>query len=123
MPAAATRPDPIKWAVILIAVNAIGGLIFSLALPDVDDRGTFIAVSTVFTVVMLVTGWFLWNGSRWGSIAALVVQALNILLAIPALFQADPKGMIPGALVSILLSIAAIVLALRPDARAYWRGR
>jgi hypothetical protein len=113
------RPQFILWATILIAVNAIGGVLFSTLWPDLDDRGTVVSVSIVIAAIMLVTAWFLWNGNRWGTIAAIVVQALNMLLALPGFSESD---MIAGVLITLLLSVATIVLVLLPESRAFWNG-
>jgi hypothetical protein len=118
-----TRPRDIQWAVILVLINAVGGFIATFALPDVDDRGTFIVVGGIISLVLLATAWFLWQGNRWGSIAAIVANALNILLCIPAFFDPDPASLAVGAAVSMVLSIGTIFFALTPSARAFWNTR
>ena len=81
------RPREIQWAVWLVVINAVGGFLASLFWPDIEDRGTFIIVGAVLAAVLLVTAWFLWQGNRWGSIAAIVANGLNILLSVPAFFD------------------------------------
>lgn len=80
-------------------------------------------MSLVFGLVMVATAWFLWNGNRWGSIVAIVAQVLNILLAIPWFFDPDPKSLVIGVVVTIVLSGAALWFALSPESRAYWDRR
>lgn len=118
------RPRDIQWAVILAVINAVGGFIATLVWPDVEDRGTFIAVGAVITLVLLVTAWFLWNGNRWGSIAAIVANVLNVLLSVPFFFDdTQPRSLAFGAVASILLGIGTVVFALTPAARAFWNRR
>ena len=118
-----TRPREIDWAVWLAVINAVGGLLAAAFWPDIEDRGVFIAVSAVFSAAMLITAWFLRAGSRWGSIAAIVVNVLNILLAIPAFFDGtEPRSLGFGAAVSILLSVGTIALTLTAAGRSYWKA-
>jgi len=118
----AARPREIDVAVVLAVINAVGGLLVAIAWPDIEDRGVFLVVSAVFSAILLVTAWFLWSGRRWGAIAAIAANALNILLAIPAFFASEPRSLAIGAAISIALSAGTIVLALMPAGRAYWKG-
>jgi hypothetical protein len=112
-------PRPVVWAVGLTVFNAVVGFLFSAAWPDLDDRGTIIVVGSVITAVMLLTSWLVWRGLKWGGIAFIVINALNALLAIPALFEGEVAFAI-GGLISAALSVAAIVFVLRPEAKPYW---
>lgn len=116
------RPTFVTWATVLIVINAVGGLLFTALWPDLSERGTVFTVSCVFAALFLLSAWFLWNGNRWGAIGAIVINVLNILLAIPGLFDPDEKGFIVGASISIVLSLATIVLLVMPESRAYWNG-
>jgi hypothetical protein len=113
-------PRPVVWAVGLTVFNAVVGFLFSAAWPDLDDRGTIIVVGSVITAVMLLTSWLVWRGLKWGGIAFIVINALNALLAIPGLFEGEAAFAI-GGVISAVLSVASIVLVLRPEAKAYWQ--
>ena len=117
-----TLPKPVTWALGLTIFNAVVGWVFSLAWPDLDDRGTIIVVGTVLTVLMLGGCLWLANGAKWGAIAFIVANAINALLALPGFTQGDVAFAVAGA-ISGLLSVAAIVLVFRPEARAFWQHR
>jgi hypothetical protein len=113
-------PRPVVWAVGLTVFNAVVGFLFSAAWPDLDDRGTIIVVGSVLTVIMLAASWLVWRGLKWGGIAFIVINALNALLAIPGLFEGEVAFAV-GGIISAALSVASIVLILRPDAKPYWQ--
>ncbi len=117
------RPTFVKWAVVLIAINAVGGVVSTAFWPDIEDRATVLTVSSIISVVLLVTAWFVWNGNRWGTIAAIVANGLNALLAVPGYFNADPKSIVVGVSMTIVLSAATIALLAMPESRKYWNGR
>lgn len=116
----AARPQAIQWAVIATAVNAIGGVLFAAFWPDLEDRGTILTVSIVLSLLMLGGAAWLWTGARWGAIATLANHGLNVLLTLPGYFQGDAEFIVGGS-ISLALSVIAIVLVLRPEARAFWR--
>jgi hypothetical protein len=113
-------PRPVVWAVGLTGFNAVVGFLFRAAWRVLDDRGTIIGVGSVITAVMLLTSWLVWRGLKWGGIAFIVINALNALLAIPALFEGEVAFAI-GGLISAALSVAAIVFVLRPEAKPHWQ--
>lgn len=114
-------PREIVWAVGATAVNAVLGFLFSAFWPDLEDRATVITFGGILTLLMLGASLWLWRRSRWGGIAFIVVNALNALTAFPALFQ-DDTAFAVGGVVSGLISVAAILLVLRPQAKPYWRS-
>lgn len=114
------QPREVVWAVLLSVVNAVGGVIYTIAWPDLDDRGTVMTVSIVLAVLLLAASWFTWNGVRRGAIALLVVNAVNVLLTIPAFFADLDGASIAGAVVSLVLSAGAIAALWMAPARAYW---
>lgn len=116
------RPTFVTWAAVLIVINAVGGLLFTALWPDLSDRGTVFTVSCVFAALFLLSAWFLWKGSRWGAIGTIVINVLNILLGIPGFFDPDPKSLLVGLIISIVLSLATIGLVLMPESRTYWNG-
>jgi hypothetical protein len=106
---------------VLSVINGVGGVIFTAAWPDLEDRARALLVSIVIGTLLVTTAWFLSNGNRWGAIAALVLNALNILLAIPEYF--DPQmAFIVGGTITVTLSALTLGLALSPGARAFWSG-
>ena len=114
-------PAPVRWAIILTVINAVGGLLLVFVLPDLEDRGTMIVVGSIITAVLLAACWFAATAPRWGGIALVVVNALNVVLMLS--FFADPGEALLGvsATVSILLGLAAIALLFLPEARAHRR--
>ena len=114
------RPQLIQYAVVLIAVLAVGGIAFAAGWPDLDDRDTVLPVSIVAGILMLITAWFVWNGNKWGTIAAIALQGLNILASLPWYADPDPASVTVVVTICIALSVAAIVLLLMPRARGYW---
>ena len=117
------RPKSATWAAYLIIVNAVGGILFSAFMPDLEDRGTVLTVSLIAGALMLFTAWLVWNGSRWGTIGAIALQVLNVLAALPWFIDMDDAAVGVGVVVSIALSVAAISLLLMRDARAFWARR
>jgi len=113
-------PRPVSWAAGLTVFNAAAGFLFTVLWPDLDDRATVIVVGGVLALIMLAATYLFWRAVRWGGQAFIAVNVLNVLLALPAPFQGEVAFAV-GGVVSALLSIAAIVLALRPEARAHWR--
>jgi hypothetical protein len=116
-----TRPSAITWAAAANVANAVIGVVYAIAWPDLDERATILTVSCVLGVIFIAAAWYLYNGSRWGAIASILVNAFSILLTVPGFFQFDSPSEIVALVVSLALSIAAIVLALTPAARDYWR--
>lgn len=113
-------PRPVTWAAGLTVFNAVVGFLFGALWPDLDDRGTVLVVGGVLALLMLGASYLFWRATRWGGQAFIAINALNILLALPAPFQGEVAFAV-GGIVSGLLSVAAIVLALRPEAKAHWR--
>lgn len=103
-------------------INAVGGMLFTVVAPDLEDRGTVIGVSIVLGVLMIGAALWLCRGSRWGGIATIAVNVFNVLLTIPAFFEADAAVMVGGA-VSLVLSVATAAFVLHPESRAFWQRR
>jgi len=115
------RPNFVTWAVYLIVLNAVGGMIFAAFMPDIDDRGTVLTVSVIAGALMLLTAWLAWNGNLWGTVGAIALQVLNILAALPWFIDMDDAAVGVGVVISIVLSLATIGLLLMRDSRTYWR--
>lgn len=114
-------PREIVWAVAITVINAIVGFLVSAFWPDLDERATVITVGGVLTLLMLGASLWLWRRSRVGGWAFIGINAINALLAFPALFQSDAAFAI-GGVISGVLSVAAILLVLRAAAKPYWRA-
>ena len=121
MPGRFHRPTAVVWAFALSIINGVGGVIFTAAWPDLEDRSTVLPVSIVIAALLIAAAWFLYNGNRWGAFATLVLNAFNILLAIPGYFDSD-VGFIVGGTITIILSALTLALVLSPGARAFWGG-
>ncbi len=115
-------PQLIVWAIALNIVNAVGGIIFTVAWPGLENRGTMIIVSLVLGALLVGTAWFLGDGSRWGAIGNMILNAFNILLAVPGFFDPSGSAVVAAAIVSIALSSLVIALILSRESRAFWRG-
>ena len=116
------RPTPIFWAVVLTAINAVGGVVATAFWPDLEDRGFVLTVSIVGGLLLLVAAYFLWNGNFWGAIGAIALNALNIVAAIPGYFDdTGPDSLVIGITITIALSVGALVGILMPAGRAFWR--
>jgi hypothetical protein len=115
-------PKYVKWAAGASVLNAVLGVLFSVAWPDLEDRSTVIVVSIVLGALLVGSALWLLSGSRWGAIATMAVNGFNILLTIPAFFEAEAAFAVGGA-VSMALSVAAIAFVLHPQARSFWQRR
>ena len=107
----------VSWPLVLSVLNGVLGVVFAIAWPDLEERGTVIPVSIVLG--SLIIGAVLWwrTGARWGRIAVIVVNSINILLAAPAFFTDQDGSFMLAAGVSVALSAAVIAFVLRPPAR------
>lgn len=116
------RPTPVVAAVALSAISSVVGLAFILTWPDLEDRAIMFGVTLVLTSLLFVALWFLWSGSRWGAVAALMLNALNVLLAVPGFFSGDP-GLIAINAIYTAASMVTVVLLLSATSRAFWGGK
>jgi hypothetical protein len=116
------RPTAIVWALVLTMINAVGGVAYA-AWPGLEDRGTVLIVSLVAAVLRITPAWFLWNGSRWGAVATVLLNILNVLAAIPVFFALDDVRIVFVNIIYIGLGTLTIGLVLSPPARASWNGR
>jgi hypothetical protein len=114
------RPQPVTLAVTCSAINAIAGIIYSAAWPNLDQRGTTLVVSLVLGTIIAGAAWFLWGGARWGAIAVVAVSAFNLLLGLPVYFTGEAASMIVAATFSIVLSALVIAFVFAPSARTFW---
>ncbi len=112
-------PAAVTGALVLSIINGVGGVIFTAAWPGIEDRGTVLPVSIVIGALLIAAAWLLSTGNRWGAIATLILNGLNVLLAIPGYFDANVGFMIGGT-ITIVLSVLTIGLVLSSEARAYW---
>ncbi|MCC6386477.1 MAG: hypothetical protein IT302_03755 [Dehalococcoidia bacterium] len=117
-----TLPAPVRLAILLTLINAVVSLAFVFITPDLEDRGAMIVVGFIFTAVFFAACWFAATAPRWGSIGLIVINALNIALALPFFADPDETFLVVGASLSIALSLAAIALLFLPEARAHRRS-
>ena len=118
------RPMPVVWAVALTLVGAVGGILATAFWPDLEDRGFVLTVSVVAAVLLSIAAYFLWQGNFWGGIAVIALNALNILSCVPGYFDdTGPDSLVIVLTLAIVLSAGAIVAALVPGAREYWKRR
>jgi len=115
-------PAPVRWAIILTAANAIVSLAVVFLIPDLEERGTMIVVGSILSAAFLAACWFAATAPRWGGVALIGVNALNLLLSLPMVVDIDPALLVVGAITSVLPSVAAIALMFFPEARAFRRA-
>jgi hypothetical protein len=115
-----SRPQAVTLAVALTVVNVSFGVISMAVFPDIEDFATVLTVSIVLGALMLAAAWFLWRGARWGAIAAIAVNAFNILIGLPAYFTGQTASFIIAATVSMVLSAGTIAFIYSQSARRFW---
>ena len=116
------RPRSVVLAAALTVLTAVISVVVALAAPDLDDRATILTVSSVLGVLRLAAARGLWTGSRLGAIATLALNALGVLMALPAFFQ-DDVAILAFNVVELAMCVVAIAAVLRPVARAFWNRR
>jgi hypothetical protein len=120
-----SRPTALKIAAVLSFLLSASGVIFSLPLiaqgaTAVEQGGEtppyFVLLSgLIFGVVGIVAAFGTWKGQRWGIILTILANVVNGLGAAPGLLFAPTPGLLIAASVTVVLSIAIIVLCLWPD--------
>lgn len=122
--APSARPMPITVAVALSVLLILGNLA-APAFPQGsgDDKvPTFIIVTGVFLgLVGIAAAVGLWQLRRWGMILTIVVSAVNLLSAAPGIAFGPNAVLKVLATLTVLVSIAIIVLVVRPEARRAYR--
>lgn len=112
------RPLVLTIAIVLLVLKSLASLGNPL-LPGVPVVVKVIAV--VLALLGFVAAYGLWNRKRWGMIVAIIVLAINILLAVPGLLaQLNPISTTAAA-VGIVVSLLIIILTVLPAARAAYR--
>lgn len=116
------RPLPITLAVILSVLLLVGNLA-GFALPtDGQSVPAFVVVSTiVLSAAGIPAAIGLWLLRRWGYILTLVVMVLNALSGAPGIPAGPTTAIKVFSALFLLVSIAIIVLAVRPEARRAYR--
>jgi hypothetical protein len=107
-PIATSRPETVKWAVILIVAQILVGYLFFITPSGDDTPGSVVVIGTVFNALTLAFTWGLWNLRKWGAIGTFVVVLLNTIAALPGLIFLD--DLLP--LVELAFIIGASVVAL-----------
>ncbi len=102
-----------------LLVNVAGLLLFFLPTDgDEEIPAAVVVIGIVLAVVALVGAWGLWQRRRRGKWVTVAVTALNLLSTIPAFFAGPRTAIAIGALVSVVVEIAVIVILLRKDVSA-----
>ncbi len=118
----AARPQPVTVAVVLSVLLIVLNLA-ALALPTGgEDVPAFVIISTiVLSAAGIPAAIGLWLLRRWGFILTLIVMALNVLTSLPGIpFGPTPAIKLFAGLFA-LVSLAVLVLVLRPEARRVYR--
>jgi uncharacterized membrane protein (DUF2068 family) len=123
-PAPAVLPLPVTVAVILSVLVIVANFISPL-LPQGTADNTVptaaIVVGVVFGLLGIPAAIGLWLLRRWGSIATIIVTAINLLLAAPGIVGGPYAWIKALAALFVLVCAAIIVLATRPEARRSYR--
>lgn len=109
------RPLGVSLIAILLAVNGIFALVVAFGVLGPGPVGTLgVVIQALFGVALLYLAYGMWTLQGWAWLATLIIQGLNAVFAVIALFSA------PGAIsVWISLILAAVIIAylLQPDVR------
>lgn len=109
-----SRPGILTTAAILLGLVSL----LSLATPLIPGLPLPVIVLSVVTgLIGLVAVYGLWKAKRWGMIVAIIVSALNALLAAPGLLAQPNLPALIGAGVTVVFSVIIIVLTVLPPAR------
>jgi hypothetical protein len=76
-----------------------------------------VLLNFAIAILGLVAAYGVWQMQKWGVILAIVLSALQILTALPAILFAPPPFKILGG-VAVIWAAAIIVLLLRPQAKS-----
>lgn len=112
-------PGAVVGAAALSLVHAAFGLIAISVIPDIEDRGQFIAINAVIAVILAAGATAIWSGKRKATFAAIGFNALFFLMAVPEVFATDPEGLKYFAAVILVLAGSTLALLFTPAARAH----
>lgn len=110
---------PVKIAVALLVIVSLLSIVLTFApgAPVGGEEGipVFVVVaSAVLGVIGLVVAVFIYQGRTWAKWVAIVITALNGLLAAPGmLFAPTPPAQV-SAIFGVISAVAIIVLLLVP---------
>jgi len=117
----ANRPTAIGVAVAITVFTALATFP-SFLLPGADEVPTpVIVISVIGCLVQIYGAWGLWQLRRWGAILTFVLTFLNVLLTVPAITEAPSGWLVAFAVISIPISIVALVLIALPSSRRVYR--
>lgn len=116
------RPQSVTLAVALSVLLLVAN-VAGFALPtNGESVPAFVIVSTiVLTVAGIPAAIGLWLLRRWGYILTLVVMALNVLTGLPGIPAGPTTAIKVFSALFVIVSIAVLVLATRPEARRAYR--
>jgi hypothetical protein len=114
------RPRSYTIAAALLALYCLLSLLFELpnlarGSAPVEGAPPFVLTIINFTgaILGLVATYGVWRMQKWGVLLAIIVAALGVLTALPAILVASLPLRLLGAL-GVVWSAAIIVLLLRP---------
>lgn len=114
-----TRPAGVVAVAVLMVLSGLGPLVTSLVLLR---RGSVaaaeIAVNVAFAAAMIYVAHGLWKLRPGAWVAALIIQALNGLLAVVAVATV-PRAI--GPWIALALAAAIVLYLTRPQVRAAFR--
>lgn len=112
----ASRPIGITIIAVLLALNGVASILMAVGIGTAGPVDPVSAVfSVLFGLALLYLAYGMWTLQGWAWLATLIIQGLNALFAIIALFLA------PGAVgiwISLILAVAIIVYLIQPGVRS-----
>lgn len=120
-----SRATALKIAAVLSILISLTSIVFSLpmitsgaaAVEQSGEAPPFVVVmlSLLTGVVGLVAAYGTWNQQRWGIVLTILVNLLNGLSAAPGILFAPTTELFIAATLTVILTIAIIVLCLWRD--------
>ncbi len=121
-PAPSVRPMPVTLAVILTLLTVVANFAgFALPTGGESVPALVIVSSIVLGVAGIPAAIGLWLLRKWGYVLTMIVAALNLLTAIPGIPAGPTTAIKVFSAVFVVVSIAILVLAARPEARRIYR--
>lgn len=107
----------ITIAAILLFLSSAFGLILPILMPALIPEMVSLPYPALLLIVLpngigLVAAYGVWKNQRWGKILAIILSALNGLLALPGVFFAPSMTLWLIAIIGIAINIVVIVLLL-----------
>ncbi len=111
----AERPVGVTLIAILLAVNGIVAILGALGVFGPGPGGTLgTVIGLLFGLALLYLAYGMWTLQAWAWLTTLILEGLNALFAVIALFTAPGAG---GAWISLILAAVIIVYLIQPGVR------